>query len=139
MDEAGFETAHIVANSLGGFVSLSSLRVDGPNPSWRSRQPAAGPPVDDSYRETLPFFATMQEQVRAAPPHAGAIICHGEGRRGATLFITETTSTSPSSYSRIRCGAWRAAAGRPMVDFGLARAMRWIRGITCPVGRVGDG
>src|SRR5687768_10823515 len=40
MDAAGFETAHLVGNSLGGYVAL---QLAGARARWwRSRRPAAG-------------------------------------------------------------------------------------------------
>ena len=42
MNDAGFATAHIVGNSLGGYVALQSPHAAGPTPSSRSRRPAAG-------------------------------------------------------------------------------------------------
>ena len=42
MDEAGFETAHIAGNSLGGYVALQLAARGRARTSWRSRRPAAG-------------------------------------------------------------------------------------------------
>ena len=68
MDEAGFETAHVAGNSLGGYLALKlaergrarSVVALAPGGGW-----AAG---DDSYLETLAHFDTMQEQLGAPLP-----------------------------------------------------------------------
>jgi pimeloyl-ACP methyl ester carboxylesterase len=96
MDGAGFERAHLVGNSMGGYVALllaerdraESVVAFAPAGGW-----AAG---DESYRETLDFFATMHEQVQAAAPHADAIASSANGRRRATEFITTRYEHIPS-------------------------------------------
>jgi pimeloyl-ACP methyl ester carboxylesterase len=88
MDEAGFETAHIVGNSLGGFVSLQ-LAARGRARSVVALAPAGGwAEGDDSYKETLAFFTSLQELLKAAALHADEIVASPEGRRTATEFIT---------------------------------------------------
>ena len=87
MDEAGFETAHIAGNSLGGWVALQ-LAARGRARSVVAFAPAGGwAEGDESFRETLGFFPAMQDQVKAAAPHARAILASHEGRRRATRFI----------------------------------------------------
>src|SRR5215471_9507025 len=68
MDEAGFETAHIVGNSLGGFITLL-LAARGRARSVVVFSPAGGWAPDDTTRlETRNHFAEMHERVvRAAP------------------------------------------------------------------------
>jgi pimeloyl-ACP methyl ester carboxylesterase len=88
MDEAGFATAHIVGNSLGGYLALR-LAARGRARSVVALAPAGGwAPGDDSYRETLAYFPRMQAQVRAAAPNADALLATAEGRRRATADIT---------------------------------------------------
>jgi pimeloyl-ACP methyl ester carboxylesterase len=88
MDEAGLETAHIVGNSLGGFVSLQ-LAARGRARSVVALAPAGGwAEGDDSYKETLAYFVSMQEMVKNAAPHVDAIVASPEGRRTATEFVT---------------------------------------------------
>jgi hypothetical protein len=43
---------------------------------------------DDSYKETLDYFVSMQELVKAAAPHAESILASSEGRRRATQYIS---------------------------------------------------
>jgi pimeloyl-ACP methyl ester carboxylesterase len=88
MDDAGFATAHIAGNSLGGYVALH-LAARGRARSVVAFAPAGGWAVgDESWRETLAFFATMDELVKRAAPHADAILASPEGRRQATQQIT---------------------------------------------------
>jgi pimeloyl-ACP methyl ester carboxylesterase len=88
MDEAGFETAHIVGNSLGGYLALQ-LAARGRAKSVVALAPAGGWAAgDESYQETLGFFVTMQEQVRAVAPHVESFLASTRGRRLATLYTT---------------------------------------------------
>lgn len=88
MDEAGFETAHLVGNSLGGYVALG-LAARGRARSLVALAPAGGwADGDHSYRETLAHFERMQEATRRAAPHAEAILATPEGRRRATADIS---------------------------------------------------
>ncbi len=96
MDEAGVETAHIVGNSLGGYVSLQ-LASRGRARSVAALAPAGGwAPGDESYRDTLGYFATMQAQLKSAAPHAEAIVSTREGRRRATRDITTNFEHIPA-------------------------------------------
>src|SRR5439155_6734391 len=68
MDEAGFGTAHIVGNSLGGYLALQ-LAARGRARSVVALAPAGGWAVgDESYRDTLAFFTRMQGLLKAAAP-----------------------------------------------------------------------
>src|ERR1700740_3750281 len=88
MDGAGFETAHLVGNSLGGYLALR-LAARGRARTVVALAPAGGwAQGDDSYKDTLQHFATTHELVKAAVPHAEAIAASPEGRRRATEFIT---------------------------------------------------
>lgn len=86
MDDAGFATAHVAGNSLGGYVALQ-LAARGRADSVVALAPAGGWAVgDESYKETLAYFTSMQELLKSAVPHADAIASTPEGRRRATLF-----------------------------------------------------
>src|SRR5436305_1961664 len=66
MDEAGFGTAHIVGNSLGGYLAFH-LAARGRADSVVALAPAGGWAVgDESYKDTLAFFIEMQELLKAA-------------------------------------------------------------------------
>jgi pimeloyl-ACP methyl ester carboxylesterase len=72
MDDAGFETAHIAGNSLGGFVALQ-LAARGRARSVVAFAPAGGWAAgDEQFQETLEFQASLYGQVKAAAPHAEA-------------------------------------------------------------------
>jgi pimeloyl-ACP methyl ester carboxylesterase len=88
MDEAGFATAHLAGNSLGGFVALQ-LAARGRARSVVALAPAGGWTAgDESYRETLRFQARMHELAKQAAPSADAIVATPEGRRRATAMTT---------------------------------------------------
>ncbi len=88
MDEAGFETAHIVGNSLGGFVTLL-LAERGRAKSVVAFAPGGGWAPDDPTRlQTREHFAEMHERVQRAAPNADALMETDRGRRNATRAIT---------------------------------------------------
>jgi len=88
MDEAGFATAHLVGNSLGGFVALQ-LAARGRARSVVALAPAGGwAPGDESWRELLRFQRAMREQAIAAVPGLDALLATDTGRRRATRLIT---------------------------------------------------
>ena len=88
MDEAGFATAHIVGNSLGGFLALQ-LAARGRAESVVALAPAGGWAAgDDSFERTLVgYFTDLHETAKAAAPHAEAIMASAGGRRRATASI----------------------------------------------------
>lgn len=136
MDDAGWDTAHIAGNSLGGFLSLH-LGARGRARSVVAFAPAGGwAEEDDSYNATLDHFVEMQEQVRNAAPHADAIAETENGRRRATAFITTNYEHIPADLiaHQIRGVAGCEAAG-PLIE--LARREGWApvdaAAIECPV------
>jgi pimeloyl-ACP methyl ester carboxylesterase len=135
MDEAGFERAHLVGNSLGGYVALQ-LAARGRAKTVVALAPAGGwARGDESYRETLRYFATMQELVKQAAPHAEAILASPEGRRRATQDITTSFEHIPAELLAHQI---RGAAGCEAVFALLDHAHRegWsvdAEQIGCPV------
>ena len=88
MDEAGFDRAHIVGNSLGGYVALH-LAARGRATSVVALAPAGGwARGDDAWRAVLDHFEVMQAQVRAAAPNADRLLATPQGRRRATQFTS---------------------------------------------------
>jgi pimeloyl-ACP methyl ester carboxylesterase len=86
MDEAGFERAHLVGNSLGGFLALA-LAARGRALTVVALAPAGGwAPDDPLAEETNRYFAGMRDLVIAAAPHAEAIMATPEGRRRASEY-----------------------------------------------------
>jgi pimeloyl-ACP methyl ester carboxylesterase len=136
LDEAGWDTAHIAGNSLGGFFSLH-LAARGRARSVVAFAPAAGWAQDDDlHNATLDHFVEMRELVRNAAPNADAIAASENGRRRATEFITENYQHIPADLvaHQIRGAAGCEAAG-DLIE--LARRDGWApvdaSAIECPV------
>jgi pimeloyl-ACP methyl ester carboxylesterase len=88
MDAAGFETAHLVGNSLGGFVALA-LAARGRARTAVAFAPAGGwARGEGSFEELLSFQLELQRQVTAAVPHAESLVATPAGRRRATRYLT---------------------------------------------------
>ena len=135
MDEAGFATAHVAGNSLGGYVALQLAARD------RARTVVALAPVggwargDDSYEQTLRLQAELLEGMKAAAPYADAIVATPEGRRRATRLTTIRYEHIPAELlaDQLRSGASCEAAAAL-----IAHALRagWsvdAERIACPV------
>ncbi|HKG02341.1 MAG TPA: alpha/beta fold hydrolase [Conexibacter sp.] len=135
MDEAGWETAHLVGNSLGGYIALQ-LASRGRARSVVAFAPAGGwAPGDESFRDTLDYFTTMQRLLRDAAPHADAIVSTPEGRRRATLSTSERFEHIPPELlaHQIR-GAASCTAAAPLVAY--AEREGWhidAERVDCPV------
>ena len=122
MDAAGFETAHIVGNSLGGFIALQLASAGG----WAHHDDAVA---------TLTSLRVTQDQVEAAAPHAVAIAATPEGRRTATILLAENYEHIPPDLvaHHVQASAGCTAA-RTMLDFAIAEGYRLdAERIRCPV------
>jgi pimeloyl-ACP methyl ester carboxylesterase len=131
MDELGWETAHLVGNSLGGYVALR-LATRGRARTVVALAPAGGW-ADDSYKEMLRDYARMHELAKAAAPHAEAAAATPEGRRNATRYIA-TTDLPPAVVADVI----RATAGCDGAPAMIEVAIRepWelaTEAIACPV------
>lgn len=135
MDGAGFDTAHLVGNSLGGYTALR-LAARGRARTVVAIAPAGGWATgDDSYKDTLQHFATTQDLVKTAVPHAEAIAATPEGRRRATEFITTHHEHIPPALiaHQIR-GVAGCAGARELIAYALVHG--WsvdAERVTCPV------
>jgi pimeloyl-ACP methyl ester carboxylesterase len=135
MDEAGFATANVVGNSLGGYLALR-LAARGRACSVVALAPAGGwAQDDDSYRETLAYFKATQHLVKAAAPHADVIAASPQGRRRATQYIASHYEQIPAELiaHQIRRAAACDAAPE-LIEHGLRH--RWsldAERVTCPV------
>ncbi len=120
MDEAGFATAHIVGNSLGGYVALQ-LAARGRADSVVALAPAGGwAQGDESYKETVAHFATMQEQMKAAAPNAPALLATAEGRRQATQSITTNFEHIPVDLiAHQMLGTASCRGALPMIEYAI--------------------
>ena len=135
MDEAGFETAHIVGNSLGGYQALQ-LAARGRADSVVALAPAGGWAVsDETWKETLEYFLTMQKLLEQAAPHADAIVASPEGRRRATEFIATNYEHIPAELiAHQMVGAASCPGVYPLIEY--ARDHGWsldAAAIECPV------
>lgn len=135
MDEAGFETADVAGNSLGGFVALQ-LAERGRARSVVGLAPAGGWSGNDGLSDELSdHFRTLRQMVAAAVPHIDSIVASPEGRRQATRLIVENYEHIPAGLiaHQIRGVAACEAADR-LLDLG--REIDWSldpEKIECPV------
>jgi pimeloyl-ACP methyl ester carboxylesterase len=134
MDEAGFETAHMVGNSLGGYLALR-LAARGRAKSVVALAPAGGwAEGDASFGETLDHFVTMQEQVRAAVPHADALLASARGRRLATLYTTTNFEHIPAALLAHQMRGVASCEVVPMIEYARREGYRLeAEKIACPV------
>ena len=124
LDAAGWDTAHVVGNSLGGYVALQ-LAARG-----RARVVALAPAGgfakgDESYRETLAYHESMLAAVKAAAPHADAILASPKSRRRATRYTATNFEHIPVDLlaHQIR-GAAACDAGLALIEHGHTWAGR---------------
>jgi pimeloyl-ACP methyl ester carboxylesterase len=135
MDDAGFATAHLVGNSLGGYLALQ-LAARGRARSVVALAPAGGwARGDDSYLETLAHFVTMQEAMRAAAPQADAIVATEAGRRRATLYTSVRHEHIPRELlAHQMVGVAGCRAVRPMIETAVREGYPLdAASIGCPV------
>lgn len=135
IDATGIETAHIVGNSLGGYVALR-LAARGRARSVVALAPAGGwADGDRAARELLDMQLRMLEQAKAAAPQADAIAAAAQGRRRATdLITTNFEHIPPELIAHQTVGVARATGARRMIEYGLE--FGWpldAERIACPV------
>lgn len=135
MDEAGIETAHLVGCSLGGYLALK-LASRGRARTVVALAPAGGwAPGDESFRDTLAFFTTMQDLLRPAVPFADEINSTPEGRRRTSEFATVNYEHIPADLLAHQMrGAAGCKAAVPLIEY--AEREGWeldAEKVTCPV------
>jgi pimeloyl-ACP methyl ester carboxylesterase len=135
LDEAGLGSAHLVGNSLGGYVALQ-LATRGRARTVVALAPAGGwAPRDESFGVALDYFATMQELLEGAAPNAEAILSSERGRRRATESIATNFEHIPTELLAHQMrGAASCPGVFPLLDH--ARHVGWRfdpERITCPV------
>jgi pimeloyl-ACP methyl ester carboxylesterase len=119
MDDAGFATAHLAGNSLGGFVALQ-LAARGRARSVVALAPAGGWATDDQApRELLELQRHLHAQVRALAPSADAIAATPEGRRRATAWICEHGEDLPPELVADMIVAVARCDADPLIDYAL--------------------
>jgi pimeloyl-ACP methyl ester carboxylesterase len=136
MDEAGFETAHVAGNSMGGFAALQ-LATRGRARSVVAFAPAGGWAAgDDSWRELLASQARMHEQAKATAPHAPAIVASAAGRRRATQLIVARSDHIPADLIAHQMLGMASCTGAiAMIEHGLREGYGELDAerIACPV------
>jgi pimeloyl-ACP methyl ester carboxylesterase len=135
MDEAGFGTANVVGNSLGGYVALQ-LAARGRAETVVALAPAGGWAAGDvSAEETLHRQALRQDLLRAVASQADSIAGSPAGRRQATELITVRFEHIPAELiAHLLVGAALCTDAAPLVETGLRDG--WdvdAERITCPV------
>jgi pimeloyl-ACP methyl ester carboxylesterase len=135
MDEAGFETANLAGNSLGGWVALK-LATRGRATTVTALAPAGGWLVGDpAFPATIEYFRTTQELLEQALPHADAIVASPEGRAMATqMFASTAEHMSPELILHQMRGAAECPAVMRLIEH--AEANGWnldAEKIACPV------
>jgi pimeloyl-ACP methyl ester carboxylesterase len=91
----GIDTAHLVGNSLGGYLALR-LAARGSARSVVALAPAGGWADREFAPAVFARFETWQAQLRALAPHVDAIARSPDGRRRATEAITVRSEHLPA-------------------------------------------
>lgn len=135
LDSAGIDTAHLVGNSLGGYLALR-LAARGRARSVVALAPAGGAaPGDSGPEETLRYFTMMHKLVTAAASHADSIVSTVEGRRRATQAITTHFDHIPAQLcAHLMRGAAGCTGVTALIEH--ARGEGWAidaERIACPV------
>jgi pimeloyl-ACP methyl ester carboxylesterase len=135
MDDAGFATAHIAGNSLGGYVALR-LAARGRARSVVAFAPAGGWASDDEhYTELLRMQARMHEQAKASAPHAHTLVSSDDGRRRASQLVSERYEHIPAELlAHLLVGIAGCHGAHTMVDYAIREGYSLdAERITCPV------
>ena len=121
MDDAGFARAHLVGNSLGGYLALQ-LAARGRAESVVAFAPAGGwAPADGSSRAMLAMQASMCEQARAARAAGADAALLSRGAAGRHQADHDELRAHPSRAARAPDARGRAAASAEQL---IAAALR---------------
>lgn len=135
MDDAGFVTAHIAGNSLGGWVALQ-LAARGRARSVVALAPSGGwRPGQATERERYDHFINMRQLTQAAAPHAEAIVANPEGRRRVTEFTSVRYEHIPADLlaHQIR-GVAECDGLEPLLEYATREGYELdAEAISCPV------
>ena len=135
MDAAGFEIAHLVGNSLGGYLALY-LAARGRAASVVAFAPAGGWAQDDTSRvDLLRTQRELQAQMKIAAPQAETFLATRQGRRRATqLVATHFEHISSDLIAHQMLGIASCKAADALIESALRAG--WTldtERITCPV------
>jgi pimeloyl-ACP methyl ester carboxylesterase len=134
MDEAGFETAHLVGNSLGGYAALQ-LAARGRARSVVALAPAGGwAKGDDLYIEIVQRQAEMHRALQGAVLTADALMSTVQGRRSATELNTVAFEHIPAELLAHQLRGVAACDALTMIDCALREGYDLdAEHVTCPV------
>ena len=94
IDAAGIEIAHLLGNSLGGYLALQLAARDR-TLTVVAFAPAGGwSPGEESYKHLLRPQRDLRAQMKAVAPHAESVVVTPIGRRQATQLTTTTLRAS---------------------------------------------
>ena len=135
LDDAGFDTAHLAGNSLGGFVALQ-LAARGRARSVVALAPAGGwADAGAAARELLGFQRSLQQQARVSAAFADSLTATPEGRRRAMQLVAEHGERIPPELIAHQLLAIaRCDAAQALIDHALESDWQLdAERITCPV------
>jgi len=134
MDDAGFQTAHLVGNSLGGYVALQ-LAARGRATSVVALAPAGGwPKGDDFYPAITRRQAEMHRALQGAALAADALVSTVAGRRRATEVTTVAFEHIPAELLAHQLRGVAACDAPAMIDCALREGYDLdAQLVTCPV------
>jgi pimeloyl-ACP methyl ester carboxylesterase len=135
MDDAGFDTAHLAGNSLGGYIALK-LAERGRTRSVVALAPAGGWAAgDESFRDVFALQLEMHQALKTMAPNATALLASPEGRRRVTALNTVAYEHIPVDLLAHMMLSFATAPAAPaLVDHALAQGFALDpERITCPV------
>jgi pimeloyl-ACP methyl ester carboxylesterase len=135
MDEAGFETAHLAGNSLGGWIALQ-LAARGRARTVTALAPAGGWPRDDpAIAAAISYFRATQMLLEQALPYAAELVATPEGRaRGTEMYVSTAEHMSPELILHQMRGAADCPAVMPLIEHGESNGWELdAERVTCPV------
>lgn len=117
LDDAGIELAHIVGNSLGGYLALQ-LAARERAATVVAFAPAGGwAPEDRSWRQVLEAQRKLHEQAKSAAPRADQILETTAGRRRATQLISTNFEHIPSELlAHQMLGVASCRSAEPLIE-----------------------
>jgi len=135
MDNAGFELAHLVGNSLGGYVALQ-LASRGRATTVVALAPAGGwAKGDESDKELLRSQSRLHQQMKTIAPQAKAMLAAPAGKRRATQLITSNFEHLPIELlAHELLGVASCTAAESLIEHALRNDWSLdAEKITCPV------